>query len=122
MLVMAKSRVSPSKLVTIPRLELTAALVSAKVNAVLRKELEYVNLEQVFWTDSKVVLGYVNNHSQRFLVFVANRIQQIHDLSSPAEWKYVETKANPADLACRGTHAEELIIGSTWWKGPEFLW
>jgi hypothetical protein len=55
--VMAKSRVAPMTMVTIPRLELTAALASAKVNAVLQKELEYENLEQVFWTDSKVVLG-----------------------------------------------------------------
>ena len=121
-LVMAKSRVSPIKSVTIPRLELTAALISARVNALLRNELEYINLSQVFWTDSKVVLGYVNNQSRRFHVFVANRIQQIHDLSSPTEWKYVETQSNPADLASRGAHAEELINSSKWWKGPEFLW
>lgn len=73
-LVMAKSRVCPIKVVTIPRLELTTALISAKVNTLLRKELEYINLEQVFWTDGKVVLGYVNNQSRRFHVFVANRI------------------------------------------------
>ena len=51
-----------------------------------------------------------------------NRIQQIHDLSSPTEWKYVETQTNPADLASRGAHAEELIGSSKWWKSPDFLW
>ena len=121
---MAKSRVSPIKVVTVPRLELTAALISAKVNTLLRQELEYINLEQVFWTDGKVVLDYVNNQSRRFHVLVANRIQQIQNLSSPAEWKYNETKANPADLASRGIHAEELIKinCSKWWNSPEFLW
>ncbi len=56
-LVMAKSRVSPLKSVTIPRLESTAALVSVKVSTMLHKELEYEKMVDVYWTDSKVVLG-----------------------------------------------------------------
>ena len=55
-LVMGKSRVAPLKITTIPRLELTAAVVSAKVGIMLQ-ELNYANLKQFFWTDSKVVLG-----------------------------------------------------------------
>ena len=62
-LVMAKSRVSPLKSVTIPRLELTAALVSVKVSTMLHKELEYEKIVDVYWTDSKVVLGYINNEA-----------------------------------------------------------
>ena len=63
-LVMGKSRVAPSKIVTVPRLELTAAVVSAKVGAMLQEELNYANLKQYFWTDSKVVLGYINNEAK----------------------------------------------------------
>ena len=85
-LVMAKSRVAPMKMMTIPRLELTAALISAKVSALLRRELDFDDIKQVFWSDSRVVLGYINNLSRRFHVFVANRTQQIHDLSSATEW------------------------------------
>ena len=55
-LVMGKSCVAPLKIITIPRLELTAAVVSAKVGIMLQ-ELNYANLKQFFWTDSKVVLG-----------------------------------------------------------------
>ncbi|KAK3715792.1 hypothetical protein QZH41_001220 [Actinostola sp. cb2023] len=121
-LVTAKSRVTPLKPVTIPRLELTAALVSAKVNARLQKELAYRDAKQVFWTDSKFVLGYISNNARRFHVFVANRVQQIRDLSSPEEWRYVDTKSNPADYASRGLSAEDLINKKEWWDGPEFLW
>ena len=60
-LVMGKSRVAPLKITTIPRLELTAAVVSAKVAVMLKEELNYANLNQYFGTDSKVVLGYINN-------------------------------------------------------------
>lgn len=121
-LVMGKSRVTPLKPITIPRLELTAALVSSKISYTLRKELEYEPIKEFFWTDSKTVLGYINNDSRRFHVFVGNRVQEIREKTSPDQWHYVGTKSNPADIASRGAGAQELIDNSLWWNGPEFLW
>lgn len=121
-LAMAKSRVAPLKPVTIPRLELTAALVSVKTSDVLRRELEYDQITEVFWTDSKVVIGYVSNDARRFHTFVANRVQQIRDRTTPNQWRYVETDHNPADDASRGLYAQNLIDNSRWWNGPDFLW
>ena len=108
-LVMAKSRVSPLKGITIPRLELTAALVSVKVSTILHKELDFDKIVDIYWTDSKVVLGYINNEARRFHIFVANRVQQIRDESAPAQWRYVESKENPADEASRGRLFERWI-------------
>lgn len=76
-LVMAKSRVTPTSVTTIPRLELSAAVVAVRVSDLLKTELEIPNVEDFFWTDSTVVLGYVTNDARRFEVFVANRIQRI---------------------------------------------
>ena len=73
-LVMSKARVTPSKPVTMPRLELTAALISVQVSCFLRKELGIECLTEYFWTDSQVVLGYISKEARRFHVFVANRI------------------------------------------------
>ena len=67
--VIGKARVSPLKPITIPRLELTAALVSVKVSCMLQEELDYDDITHVFWTDSKVVLGYIGNDARRFHVF-----------------------------------------------------
>ena len=72
---MGKSRVTPLKPVTIPRLELTAAIVSSKISCMLQKEVEYAQIQETFWTDSKMVLGYINNDARRFHVFVGNRVQ-----------------------------------------------
>ena len=121
-LVMGKSRVTPLKPVTIPRLELTAALVSSKISYMLRKELEYEEVKETFWTDSKTVLGYINNDARQFHVFVGNRVQEIREKTLPDQWRYVGTKSNPADIASRGAGAQELINSSLWWNGPEFLW
>ena len=71
-LVIGKSHVAPTKITTIPRLELKAALVSAKVGTKIREEICYPNLTEFFWTDSKVVLGYIKNEAKRFHTFVAN--------------------------------------------------
>ena len=71
---MGKSRVAPLKPVTIPRLKLTAAVCSVRISQQIHRELEYRIDEDFYWTDSKVVLGYLNNESKRFHVYVANRV------------------------------------------------
>ena len=119
--VMGKSRVAPLKPVTIPRLELTAAVCSVRISQQLQRELEYTIDQEYFWTDSKVVLGYIANESRRFHVFVANRVQEIQENTSVDQWKYVESKQNPADEASRGLKTQELL-NSRWITGPEFLW
>lgn len=55
-------------------------------------------------------------------MYVANRVQQIRDLTNPCSWMYVGTESNPADHASRGLTASQLLQGSTWLFGPEFLW
>ena len=73
-----------------------------------------------FYTDSKVVLGYIQNESRRFYVYVANRVQTIRKMSNPRQWKYIDTGKNPADLSTRRLNVESLV-GSSWLTGPSFL-
>ena len=79
-------------------------------------------MDEVFWTDSKKVLGYINNDARRFHVFVVNRVQEIRERTSPKQWHYIGTKSNPADIASRGARAQELLNSPLWWNGPDFLW
>ena len=118
---MGKSRVARLKPVPIPRLELTAAVCSVRIRQQLQRDLEYTIDQEYFWTDSNVVLGYIANESRRFHVFVANSVQEIQDNTSVDQWKYVESKQNPADEASGSLKTHELLI-SRWITGPEFLW
>jgi hypothetical protein len=106
---MGKSRVAPLKHITIPRLELSAARVAVKVSTLFNIGLSYENIVNVFWTDRKVVLGYISNDSRRFQVFLAHRVQQIRNATSPQQWNHVESGDNPADDASRGLKAEQLV-------------
>ena len=69
---------------TIPRLELSAAVVAVKLDRKLREELEIKIDRSVFWSDSTAVLQYIKNEDKRFHTFVANRLAVIHDGSKPS--------------------------------------
>ena len=120
--VLGKSRVTPLKVVSIPRLELAAAVVAVKLNCLIRNELEYPIHDTIYWTDSTVVLQYIRNESRRFHTFVANRVAMIHDKSTPRQWRHVDTCANPADIASRGAKGSEVHKLELWLQGPKFLW
>ena len=74
--VIGKVRVTPLKMITIPRLELMAALLSIKISKLLKTAFKYQINEEYFWTDSTIVLCYLKNDTRRFMTYVGNRIQQ----------------------------------------------
>ena len=77
---------------------------------------------KTFWTDSKLVLGYIQNNTKRFKIFVANRIHQIRGSCRVEKWRYVPSKLNPADHAsCALRIADAEGQTSTWIHGPKFL-
>lgn len=86
------------------------------------QELKYDGIKGFFWTDSRMVLGYITNDVRRFHVFVANSVQQIKEKTLPTQWNYIATKDNPADQASRSLTAQAVIESTTWWNGPPFLW
>lgn len=118
---MGKSRVAPLKQITIPRMELTAAMIAVKIDRMLKEELEVPLMESVFWTDSTTVLKYIENDALRFKTFVANRVSFIREATTSSQWKYVNTTQNPADQASRGLKIQSFMESKSWFQGPSFL-
>ena len=121
-LVIGKSRVAPIKAVTIPRLELTAAVLSVRLYQLVKQELKLGDCRAVFWTDSTSVLKIIHNNTKRFPVFVANRVAIIDEATTINDWRHVPSKLNPADDATRGIQASLLTSSHRWFNGPPFLW
>ena len=88
----------------------------------LKKELDIHVDDEIFWTDSKVVLGYINSDARRFKVFVVNRVEQIRDHASTKQCHHVESSSNPADHALRGLDSKKKNQIRRWFDGPSFLW
>ena len=84
--ILGKSRMTPLKQMTIPRLELAAATLAVRVDRMLRLELQIELEKSTFWTDSQSVLKYIRNDTKRFHTFVANRVAMIRDLSKAKQW------------------------------------
>ncbi|XP_033759093.1 uncharacterized protein LOC117341342 [Pecten maximus] len=117
-----KSKIAPVRGHTIPRLELCAAVMAVELAEFLCESL-HISLQSVrYYSDSKVVLGYVNNKTRRSYTYVANRVERILRSCRADQWSYVNTRENPADLATRSSTKPEDFANSNWLRGPEQLY
>ncbi|XP_069105757.1 uncharacterized protein [Argopecten irradians] len=117
--VMGKTKLAPSHGHTMPRLELCGAVLATELAHIIIDSLD-VELKTVqYYTDSKVVLGYINNKTRRFYNYVSNRVERILKYSSPKQWNYISTKNNPADCGTRGVSSVDEL--QKWLEAPKIL-
>ena len=118
-LVLGKTRAATMKVMTIPKLELQAALLAAWLKRDICQALT-VHVNQVFMsTDSTIVLQWLKSTSKH-PIFIANRVCEILEHTSVDEWHHVASSGNPADAGTRGMSAE-VLQSTSWVRGPDFL-
>jgi hypothetical protein len=112
--------VAPLKQLTIPRLELCVATWLAKLYKKAIRALNTIH-ESYLWTDSSIVLTWIQCPSNKWKTFVGNRVATIQEDTTSATWRHVPTQSNPADLTSRGVEPSTLSISTLWWIGPQWL-
>ncbi|XP_055951562.1 uncharacterized protein LOC129987627 [Argiope bruennichi] len=118
-LLAAKSRVAPLRGTTIPRMELLAAVIGARLANSVVEALGWKNVTIYYWSDSITVLAWILRE-ENWSVFVRNRVQEIRKLSNPTSWRHIPGDKNPADLPSRVCKAKHLV-SLRWWKGPQWM-
>ncbi|CAB0033670.1 unnamed protein product [Trichogramma brassicae] len=120
-LIVAKTKLAPTKVQTVPRLELCAAALLVRLVKSLLDGLRFPP-ERIFcWSDSSVVLKWIRGHPSRWPTFVANRVSSIQTDLPDVCWRHVPTKDNPADCATRGLSPLDLAAFPLWWNGPSWI-
>ncbi|GBN93923.1 hypothetical protein AVEN_200011-1 [Araneus ventricosus] len=117
----SKSRVCPIKATTTPRLELSAALLLArlvsKVISIIQVQINHIYM----WSDSTIALAWIKTPHEKLKTYVSNRVKTINTLCPNFDWRHVNSADNPADLISRGTSATNLVNNSLWFHGPTFI-
>ncbi|XP_058448642.1 uncharacterized protein LOC131428613 [Malaya genurostris] len=121
-LVAAKTKVSPLKPLSIPRLELQAAMIGTRLMDSVLKSLDIKITNRFIWTDSTTALCWLRSDSRRYHQFVAFRVGEILTTTSVDEWHYVPSRMNIADAATKWKDGPNFDPNSPWFKGPEFLY
>ena len=116
-LVMSKSRVAPVKQQSLPRLELMAAVVAARLGSFVHSSLN-LNVSMYYWSDSQIVLCWLKS-KKKLKSFIDHRVTEIKATTSL--WKYCPTACNPAELLTCGLTAQQLADSTLWCHGPLWL-
>ena len=117
--VIGKEHNAPMKSLTIPKLELQAALLAFRLKRHVEAALTLAIEKPYMWSDSSTVPQWLHSPEKQ-PVFVSNRISEILDASTVDEWAHVFSTNNPADVVTKGMSIDELK-SSSWINGPEFL-
>lgn len=120
--VAAKTRCAPQKTLSIPRLELQAAVLGCRLQATIRANHQVNVASVVYWSDSQTVILWLQSSERKYKPFVAHRIAEILDKSEPSDWHWLPTNLNVADDATRAINPPRFSTDSRWLRGPEFLY
>lgn len=120
-LITSRSRVAPVKKVTIPRLELTAAVMAARLASCIAAALQIDPANVFLWSDSTITLHWTNRNPLSLTPYIANRVTTIQELTNISQWRHVPGTENPADLLTRGATTEDIGHSQKWWHGPSWL-
>lgn len=122
---LAKARLAPSSskgaVVTVPRMELWAALIASRAASNFISQLNgRLNFSSVtHFVDSQVVLFWIANGA-RLRQYESKRVQEIHDLRLTQDRRYIPSAQNPADLCTKPLHMSPFLK-SPFLRGPQFL-
>lgn len=120
-IVCVKAKVAPQRPISVPRLELQAAVLGTRLTSFICSSHKFAIKQRFLWTDFKTVLTWLRGDPRKFQQFVMFRVGEILDTSQISEWRWVPSKLNIADEATKWKSPPEFHATSEWFSGPVFF-
>jgi len=120
-LAFSQNRLAPVKRVTMPRLELLAALVGTRLLHYFCAATGYNIKQAILCSDAIVTLGWIHSDPIRWKTFVCNRVTEIQTFMNPTQWRHCLWLDNPADHLSWGLLGNQIQSLDIWWCGPSWL-
>ena len=101
-LIMAKSKIAPKRIISVPRMELSGAVVGNRVKNFLLKETNLQFAKVINLVDSSTMLGYLHKGSSNFGQFEGIKIAEVQSTNEFQDgklvaWGWIPGSDNPAD-------------------------
>ena len=113
--VKATNKLAPKKTISVPKLELNAALLCAKITKAMQTALLSHFRRRQFWTDSNV-RNWIRAAASDYQVFVSNGVGELQTITEADEWRFLPGRLNPVDAATQST-LDGDIFSEIWWSG-----
>lgn len=121
-LIGARTKVAPINPISIPRLELQAAVLAARFATHIQQTHPFVINSRIFWCDSQVVLKWLHGNPSNYRQYVSFRIGELLDSTSLKEWRWVPSAENVADDATKWSESDPISSDARWFCGPRYLY
>jgi len=120
-LIFARSRLVDD-LMSQPRAELYAALLNTHSGEVVRRSISNIHQHSIKFSDSQIVLHWIQNENLQLKQWVRNRVVEIRRFSRPSTWKYIRSEDMIADIGTRRCTSLEIVKpGTTWTDGYNWM-
>ena len=118
----AKTRVAPIKKLTMPKIEMQAAVIAVRLGETIKQNSIWTFSKVYHIIDSMCTLATLRNDTSALRQFMGNRVTEALETTTVDQWYHVKSDDNIADLGTRmDATVNDISEESEWQNGSRWM-